>query len=76
MTTDERLWRTEDGGLVLDGDARAVTLAYGIDDEVSGADESAAAKALGKGADKQAEKAQDKQADPPENKGGRRAAKS
>lgn len=69
MRTDRRLWRSADDGLVLDGDARAVSLAYGVDDEVSGADESAARKALGKGADKQAEKAQDKQARKPANKG-------
>lgn len=77
MHTDKRLWRTEkDGELVLDDDPRAVSLAYGIDDEVSSDDESAAMKALGKAADKQAEKAQDKKTQPPENKGGgRRAAK-
>lgn len=33
-----RLWRTDAGGLVVDGDPAAVELAYGPDDEVAEAD--------------------------------------
>jgi hypothetical protein len=34
-----RLWRTENGGLVEDGDPAGVTLAYGPGDQLTAADE-------------------------------------
>lgn len=76
MRATARLWRTEDGALVLDADPKATSLAYGEDDEIEEADQAAAKKALGKGADKQAEKPQDKKAEPPANKATRPRKKS
>lgn len=35
MPDGKRLWRTADGGLVEDGHADAVVLAYGADDRLS-----------------------------------------
>lgn len=37
---ESRLWRTEDGGLVLDGDLAGRRLAYAVGDEISDADQS------------------------------------
>jgi hypothetical protein len=37
-TATERLWRTEDGGLVLDGDPDAVALAYAPGDQIAKGD--------------------------------------
>ncbi len=39
MQTDERLWRTADGGLVRDGDEAGQSLAYAPGDEVAARDE-------------------------------------
>lgn len=44
MRTSVRLWRTVDDKLVLDGDAAAVVLAYGENDEVETVDAAAAEK--------------------------------
>lgn len=82
MRTPARLWRTsKEGEFVLDSDPKAVTLAYGLDDEVDGGDLDAAKKALGKlvkaaepAADKQADPPENKQADPPANKGAAKKA--
>ena len=38
MKSGRRLWRDADGGLVEEGHASAVTLAYGEDDELTPAD--------------------------------------
>ncbi len=68
-TASERLWRTADGGLVLDGDEAAEFLAYAPGHEIAARDEQlvpgadkpkAAAKAATKPADKAAAKPADK----------------
>lgn len=46
MNAEQRIWRTGDGELVEDGDARAAFLAYAPGDEVAASDE-AAVKRLG-----------------------------
>jgi hypothetical protein len=40
MKAGQRLWRTADGGLVLDGDLAARTLAYAAGDDLARTDES------------------------------------
>lgn len=39
MRTETRLWRTEDGRLVADGDPDAATLAYAAGDDIATGDE-------------------------------------
>lgn len=70
MPGGERLWRTEKGDLVGEGHPEALLLAYGVDDELSTADDGNVrrSKQAAKPANKQAPKAANKQAAPPKNK--------
>lgn len=73
MPGGKRLWRTDDGKLVEDGDPKAVLLAYGEDDELEGDDVGLVGKA--KAAVKAvAKKAADPVKKPAANKGARRPA--
>lgn len=68
VRADRRLWRTEDGRLVEDGDADGRTLAYPAGDEISAADQ---AKVPGA---QEPEPEEPKQAAKPANKARRPAA--
>lgn len=77
-TAQDRIYRTTDGAPVLEGDPRAVALAYVVGDEVPDAilDELAAAPAAESDQGETAvdEPAEVKQADKPENKSRTRRA--
>jgi hypothetical protein len=60
MPDGKRLWRTASGDLVEDGHPEAVTLAYGADDALVGADKKRRTKRAAKPADKQVDKPADK----------------
>ena len=68
MHTTQRIWRTLDGDLVLEGDPAASQLAYGVDDEVENRDQDAVRALLGEEKPKQVKQPPNKQAKPAANK--------
>ena len=60
MHTPQRIYRTLEGDLVLEGHPDAAYLAYGESDEVENRDQATVTKLLAKPADKQASKPRNK----------------
>jgi hypothetical protein len=55
MRAEQRLWRTGDGRLVVDGDPNAATLAYTPGDDIAPRDEDLATEAVAAASDDDAE---------------------
>jgi hypothetical protein len=70
MPDGKRLWRTDKGDLVEDGHEDAVTLAYGVDDELAESDKGKARKATTSSTEgKKTPPAANKKSPAPANKG-------
>jgi hypothetical protein len=70
MPGGKRLWRTDKGDLVEDGHKDAVTLAYGVDDELAESDKGKVRKAATSSTEgKKTPPAENKKSPAPANKG-------